>query len=538
MFFVKGEEYMKKQLLLILLSVLMLSGCVGSKYSNKDTVFRMTQYTSVKTLDSSLANDESSFIALHTINDGLYGYDKYGNIQEELAKDYEVSADGLTYTFKIKKAKWSNGDYITADDFVYGWQRAFSSHSPNTYLFTSLGAHIKGADKLYKSQSVSQSDLNTLGIKAKNKDTLKVILTKPVDDLKSYLTLPAFYPLNRKFVEKAGNKYASSQEYILSNGAYLIDQWNNQKITFKKNQNYYDKKNIPTDRIEMFFNISSKQTAKMFEKHQIDYGAISGNIIKKYSKKDTFINKENQTAWYLAPNFKSRYMSNKYLRASLSYALDRTAFTTNTTNILKGGYKALPGLVPTEIEADSTGKFIRNSARTEIITNLRKARQLMRQVIKAKEFPTVTIAYMDNSPESKVIAQKIASRLNIIGHIDFKIKKVNDFSNRNYDLYLVSKRAQYLSAIPFLSLLASQSKENFGSYHNIKYDYKLDEVSNQENQNNRFDLILEFEKMALEDYALIPLIQGAKSYLQGTNISYLVEKNIGIPLILKYVLVR
>ena len=535
MFFVKGEEYMKKQLLLILLSVLMLSGCVGSKYSNKDTVFRMTQYTSVKTLDSSLANDESSVIALHTINDGLYGYDKYGNIQEELAKEYEVSADGLTYTFKIKKAKWSNGDYITADDFVYGWQRAFSSRSPNTYLFTSLGAHIKGADKLYKSQSVSQSDLNTLGIKAKNKDTLTVILTKPVDDLKSYLTLPAFYPLNRKFVEKAGNKYASSKEYILSNGAYLIDQWNNQKITFKKNQNYYDKKNIPTDRIEMFFNISSKQTAKMFEKHQIDYGAISGNITEKYSKKDTFIKKENQTAWYLAPNFKSRYMSNKYLRASLSYALNRTALA---GKILKDRAKVLSGLVPAGIEADSTGKFIRDSARTQIITNLRKARQLMRQVIKAKEFPTVTIAYMDNSPESKVIAQKIASRLNIIGHIDFKIKKVNDFSNRNYDLYLVSKRAQYLSAIPFLSLLASKSKENFGSYHNIKYDYKLDEVSNQENQNNRFDLILKLEKMALEDYALIPLIQGAKSYLQGTNISYLVEKNIGIPLILKYVLVR
>ncbi|WP_281678624.1 peptide ABC transporter substrate-binding protein [Eggerthia catenaformis] len=526
---------MKKQLLLILLSVLMLSGCVGSKYSNKDTVFRMTQYTSVKTLDSSLANDESSVIALHTINDGLYGYDKYGNIQEELAKEYEVSADGLTYTFKIKKAKWSNGDYITADDFVYGWQRAFSSRSPNTYLFTSLGAHIKGADKLYKSQSVSQSDLNTLGIKAKNKDTLTVTLTKPVDDLKSYLTLPAFYPLNRKFVEKAGNKYASSKEYILSNGAYLIDQWNNQKITFKKNQNYYDKKNIPTDRIEMFFNISSKQTAKMFEKHQIDYGAISGNITEKYSKKDTFIKKENQTAWYLAPNFKSRYMSNKYLRASLSYALNRTALA---GKILKDRAKALSGLVPAGIEADSTGKFIRDSARTQIITNLRKARQLMRQVIKAKEFPTVTIAYMDNSPESKVIAQKIASRLNIIGHIDFKIKKVNDFSNRNYDLYLVSKRAQYLSAIPFLSLLASQSKENFGSYHNIKYDYKLDEVSNQENQNNRFDLILKLEKIALEDYALIPLIQGAKSYLQGTNISYLVEKNIGIPLILKYVLVR
>ena len=104
------------------LAVAMLVGC-GSDSGTSGKTFTFASELDIKNLDSSDADDGMSFNAMHACIDGLMGLDKDGKITEALAEKVDVSDDGLTYTFHLRDAKWSNGDAVTANDFVYAWQR-------------------------------------------------------------------------------------------------------------------------------------------------------------------------------------------------------------------------------------------------------------------------------------------------------------------------------------------------------------------------------------------------------------------------------
>ena len=110
-----------KALVAACLAVTLLAGCGGS--STGSNTFTFSSELDIKNLDSSDADDGMSFNAMHACIDGLMGLDKDGNIVPAIAEKHEVSGDQLTHTFTLRDAKWSNGEAVTANDFVYAWQR-------------------------------------------------------------------------------------------------------------------------------------------------------------------------------------------------------------------------------------------------------------------------------------------------------------------------------------------------------------------------------------------------------------------------------
>ena len=200
---------MKKILSLFLccLMVLTLTGCGGSNGDDIITTYTYSSELDIKNLDSSDADDGCSLKAIHAVIDGLTKTDKKGNIVNAVAKSEELSEDGLTHTYKLRKDfKWTNGDPVTAH-----------------YMFVDGIASIEGAqelsDKIDAGEELTDDDLNSMGVKAQDDYTLEVKTTVRVSFLDELLTFPPFYPINEKFAEKKeinmGKVLKQFQEMVL-----------------------------------------------------------------------------------------------------------------------------------------------------------------------------------------------------------------------------------------------------------------------------------------------------------------------------------
>lgn len=191
-----------KVLLSLCLSATMLFGCGSGGTSGK--TFTFASELDIKNLDSSDADDGMSFNAMHACIDGLMGLDKDGNITGAIAEKYEVSEDQMTYTFHIRDdATWSNDDPVTANDFVYAWQRILKKNGNYAYMFGGDGAAIKGVDeiltKMEHNQTVTDADYDAMGVRAADDKTLIVNITRPISYFLELMTFPCYYPINEKF---------------------------------------------------------------------------------------------------------------------------------------------------------------------------------------------------------------------------------------------------------------------------------------------------------------------------------------------------
>ena len=150
--------------------------------------------TEVQSLDPQIATDGTSFEVIADYTDGLMQMDADGAAVPALAETYDISEDGKTYTFHLRDAKWSNGDAVTAADFVFGWQRAVdpANASEYAYMLSDIGQVVNAADIIAGNKPVTD-----LGITAVDDKTLKVELNVPVSYFLSLMYFPTFYPMNQ-----------------------------------------------------------------------------------------------------------------------------------------------------------------------------------------------------------------------------------------------------------------------------------------------------------------------------------------------------
>ena len=155
--------------------------------------------------------------------DGLMQMDADGQPVPAIAESYDLSEDGTVYTFHLREdAVWSNGDPVTAADFVFGWQRAVDPAvaSEYAYMLSDIGQVQNAAEII-----AGEMDKSELGIKALDDYTLEVTLNVPVSYFLSLMYFPTFYPVNQAFYESVGDTFATSPETTLSNGAFVLDAY-------------------------------------------------------------------------------------------------------------------------------------------------------------------------------------------------------------------------------------------------------------------------------------------------------------------------
>ena len=532
-----------KVLLALTTAAGMLAGC-GSK-TDTDT-FRFANDTDIVGMDSTVVDDAMSFNAITAITDGLTTVDVKGNTIPGIAKSWDVSNNGLTYTFHLRDAKWANGDDVTAQDFVYSWHRIIKNAGNYAYMLGSEGASIKNADSLIDlGTTATDEQLNTLGIKATDDKTVVVDLEKNVPYFVGLMSFPCYFPQNQKFVEKCGKNYATKPEYILGNGAYKMTKWiKGNKATFTKNDKYYDAKSVKTKNLEMYLVQDPKTAAQNFDNGKVDYATINSTLVDKYKGKDTFKAIREGYLAYLICNFKADTTANKNLRHALSYAINRKDLC---DNILKDGSQPATGFVPAQLCKSPSGKDFREESGKYVDYDVKKAQEYLDAAKKELGTDTITVDLLYGTDESPMdtFAEYLQGsftklkglKVNMIATVK-KDRIYNREASGNFQIACTRWAPDYADPTTFLNVLASSNSNNYGKWENAQYNSLLKQAQNETDVNKRWNELLEAEKVMMDDMPNIPVVQTGTAALQAKNVKGLVHNTVSTPYVFKYVTLK
>ena len=521
----------------------MLAGC-GSK-TDTDT-FRFASELDIQGMDSTVVDDGMSFNAIHAITDGLTAVNEKGKTAPAIAKSWDVSDDGKTYTFHLRDAKWTNGDKVTANDFVYSWRKIIKDAGNYAYMLGNGGASVKNADALMElGANATDEQMATLGVTAKDDQTLVVELENKVPYFTDLMAFPCYFPQNEKFVEKCGKNYGTKPEYTLSNGAYKMTKWvKGNKATFTKNDKYYDAKTVATKNLEMYLVQDPKTAAQNFDNGKVDYATINSTLVDKYKGKDTFTTFNEGFLFYLQVNFNNKTTANKNVREALSYAINRKDLC---ENVLKDGSKEGTGFVPSQLSTSPSGKDFRDTAGDLVGYDAKKAQEYLDAAKKELGTDTITIDLLYGTDESPMdtMAEYLQGsfsklkglKVNMVATVK-KDRIYNREANGNFQVVCTRWGPDYADPTTYLNLFLTGNQNNYGKYSNAKVDSLMKQVQSESDLNKRWDLMTQVEKTALDDLAYIPVFEKGAAALKAKNVKGLVHSAVGVPYTFKYVTIK
>ncbi|KGX87728.1 peptide ABC transporter substrate-binding protein [Pontibacillus litoralis] len=480
----------------------------------------------IPSMDPSLATDEYGFQFIGATMEGLYRLDENAKPVEGIAKDHSVSKDGLIWTFELREdAKWSNGDAVTAHDFVYGWQRAVNPDTGSEYGPYMMSGVIKNAEEVSK----GDKPVEELGVKAEDDYTFVVELANPVPYFESLTTFGTFMPLNKKFVEEQGDKFATSSDTLLSNGPYKFVDWESTSTSWEleKNEDYWDAETVQLDKMTYEVVKDPQTSVDLYEAGTIDRAGLSSDLVDQYSTHEDYVVTPETSVFYLKMNqTRNDALANTNIRAAISRAYNKQALV---DEILNNGSIVANGLIPKDFAPmPGSGEDFREVSGDLVTYDVDKANEYWEKGLEELGTDKVEIEFLAGDTETaKTMNEYLVNQLesNLPG-LDITLKQVpfeqrlDLDTNMDYDIQFAGWGPDYLDPYTFLTLWITDGGNNKMGYSNPDYDALLDEASVDLAQDNeaRYENFLEAEKILFEDAAIAPIYQRAKAQLVSPKV--------------------
>lgn len=485
-----------------------------------------------ETLDPALNSAVDGGNMLITLFETLLIIDQDNKVQPGQAEKYEVSPDGLTWTFTMRDGlKWSDGTDLNAKDFEYTFKRIADTNVAAPYAETVIGM-IEG----YK-DAIDSKNPEKLNVKASDDGkTLTVKLAYPCSYFDKIVAFGTMSPVQKATVEKNGDSWATKPETYVCNGPYTITEWTpSEKIVCKKNENYkggWDSSKIVNDKL----------TFLLLEDSSASYTAYTGGtaqLIKdvpteeiptlKKDKKDEFNVDPILGTYYLSMNLNKAPFNNKNVRKALSLAIDRD-YVANT--VMQGTYTPAYNYVGTGVDDVDPGKFLENSkaangGKTYISedykANLEEAKKALAEAgyPEGKGFPTITYSTNDTGYHKALAEylQQVYKDLGITMNID--IVDWSSFTPKRrageYEMARNGWVMDYNDASNMIELFVSTNGNNDGKYNNPAFDKAMND-SKVADKTAHFAALHEAEKIVSEDYGFIPVAYYNDFWLQSTSL--------------------
>ena len=514
-----------KRILCVLLSALMLpallSGCGKKKNADEPFVFRAGIRSVITSLDPAMNTDTDANSVFYALYENLMRMNDGGSgeavLDSGMAKEYteETNFDGtVTYTFTLRaSARWSDGQKVAADDFVYAWQRLAdpATASPNHALMSV----VAGYDEVRES-----GDKTKLQVSAKDDSTLVVTLSAPCAYfIEGICTAVATMPLRRDLAEST----AFDKAPLVSNGAYSAEQWSlGSELTAARNAEYYEARIVGPDTLRFVFAENSREAWALYENGEIDYvDHLPDEVIAELSQQSGWAARDILATACVLYNNETDLFSNEHIRMAFDLAIDRAAVTTAAG----AENRAATGLVPHGIpDAGETEDDFRTTGGTlcaadeETLDELpEKAREELTFAgyYSTAMFPPVELLYVSGTESGAVAAALQETWSGVLG-VNVMLRGVTqaEYDSRmeqgNYELALQKVTALYDDAMSFLDRWCSENEQNLIGYENGTYDVLLGVAGTSENPVARTAFLHDAETMLLGDTALSPL------YFDGT----------------------
>ncbi len=466
---------------------------------NQNYILKTVIYGNPDTLDPQRAGLDSSVSVINNIFQGLFTYDKNGQIKYGMIDGYTVDDSGLIWTFYLKEnVVWSDGNEFkavcTADDYVYAFERLFK---PETKSDKASEYYIIKNSKAINNNEIT--DLEQLGVKAIDEFTLQITLENVCTHFIELLAMPPAMPCNREYYESTEGRYGLASDCIASNGNYYVHTWSYDKWSYdnnyfilKRNYENSNEANLPYG-INLF--IDPVDEYKLFD-DEITHSYSSHSSESINELKDSFRYSEYKTGvWGVIFNMNGEFSDLKY-RQALSKYIDNSSLSDlyipfnsiipHCVSIGKENYREIAG----EIESDI------NSSNDNNIGML--SSQNMRMIM-----PSGT------SLRGKIgdIMQKWQAECNFycsIAELD-KTEYNTSLMNGDFDIALIKLSGEYNSPYAYLNDFTVNSIQNYCGYRNRKFEHIMNSAVTADSNISAINYYVEAEQLLIESAVFVPL---------------------------------
>ena len=502
----------------------------GSAAASGDDLNVMLE-TPVQSLDPQQATDGTSFEVIADYTDGLMQMDSDGQAVPAIAESYELSDDGLTYTFHLRTdAKWSNGTPVTAADFVFAWQRAVDPAvaSEYAYMLSDIG-QVKNAAEII----AGEKDKSELGVTAVDDNTLKVELNVPVSYFLSLMYFPTFYPVNEEFFNSCGDTFGTSPETVLSNGAYVLDDYQPAATAFHltKNADYYDADRVKLAGLNYQVIQDSQQALMSYQNGDLDITLVNGEQVDQVKDDPEFKTIGAGYLWYVSPNMSAvPELNNQNIRMALTMAIDREAIT---NDVLKDGSLPTYTAVPMQFAAGPDGSdFSEDQTKFSDVCafDAEKAADYWKKGLEElgeTEMTLEMIVDADDAPQK--VAQVLQEQwqqtlpgLTVSIKVEPKKQRVQDMQDGNFQIVLTRWEPDYADPMTYLGMWITGNSNNYGLWSDADYDAIIAECTTGDlctDAEGRWAKMYDAEKIVMDQAVIFPLYTQSNAQMQSSKVT-------------------
>ncbi|WP_409274428.1 peptide ABC transporter substrate-binding protein [Neobacillus sp. SCS-31] len=480
-------------------------------------------------LHPGLANDATSGGVLLQTFEGLTRIDKDGKPQPAMAEDIQPSDDLTQYTFKLRDAKWTNGDPVTAHDFVYAWRWALDPANESQYAYQLY--YVKGGQAINEGKAKPE----TLGVEAKDDKTLVVTLENPTP---YFLELTAFYtyfPVNEKVATENPNWYTDAGDAYVSNGPFKMTEWAHQdKIVIEKNEDYWDADAVSLTKVEMYMINDPNTELSMFDNGELDwagspFGTLPTDALKQLKDAGNLnIKPIAGTYWYKFQTEKPP-LNNKNIRKALAYAINRQAIVENIT---QGGQVPAMAIVPPSMNKENEKGYFKDN-------DVEKAKEFLAEGLKelgysdVSELPAITLSYNTSEAHQK-IAQAIQDMWKKNLGVEVTLDNaewavyIDKMHKGDYMIGRMGWLGDFNDPINFLEIYRDKLGGNNDTFwENAEYKQLLIDSQKEGDANKRLEMLKQAEAIFMDEMPAAPIYFYTNVWVKKDNLKGVVVSGLG-----------
>lgn len=497
---------------------------------------RVNVGTESPSLDPNLITDIAAYQIMHHAFEPLVRMDEKGLPTDGASISRTHNDDYTVWTFKLREGmKWSNGEPVTAHDYVYSVERILNPKT-GSRVATMVYSFLKNGEDFYGSK---MKEGEVLGIRAVDDLNLEITLENPTPYFISNISHSAWYPLNKSTVEKNGDQWTSTPETLISNGPFTITAIKpKDRVVMKKNPNFWDAENVYFDEIEFLFIEDQNSELSSFTSKEIDMtGQLSNREAPNWLDKPEFQKAPVLGTYYVSFNQAVAPFDDVNFRKAVSFAIHRQDIVQNVT---QRGERAAVGFIPHGVTL-SDGREYRAEAPAfytpeDFPASLKKSEQFLKASGFGTNKPFPKTTYLYNSGDQ--LHLDVAVRLQAYWGKAFEFTpdvqvmewKVLIERLRKHDFQFARSAwyGDYLDPMTFLEIFETGHGNNVIGYSNPVYDDLLDQIRQETDVDKRLKLIIEAETIIMEkDCVVAPIFEYITPILVQTNFKNFIRTPLG-----------
>ncbi|MBQ4364753.1 MAG: peptide ABC transporter substrate-binding protein [Clostridia bacterium] len=528
---------MKKGLSILLACLLLALLCCGCGKGGMDRQIVVPLDADPEYLDPAIASSPSERNIIANVFEGLLTYNADGKLVPAAAESYEVSSDGLTYTFHLKKTlRWrmtkiasgvlgEEAEHfdraLTAADFVFGLRRTLDPATGSPWAPMLLA--VKNADRVQKGELKPRK----LGLKAADAHTLVITLDHPDEGFPAALTLPGAMPCSKTYFEATGGRYGLAADYLIYNGPFYISNWNpGTAVTVRRNGTvndvaYYDESDVYPSSV--YFSINNEQDTRddKLENGTYHLAPLTGTQASELQTKGSAqIRAFGAATFSLLFNCGSEILRDYDIRCAIAGTFDPAPLQE-----LKGTLPAA-GVVPPACICGSAP--YRESVKPIALPRLtkRQARQQMQQGMDRRNLKDVELTVLCTEPNETAVRTAMQQWQSVFGvHFSVTVEVLDDVTlsarvqSGDYELAFASLAFEQSTAQQALERFRTGSADNAVRLASRRYDDLLDVMARAKKQSDKLLTVRAAETFLIDHAVVLPISEASKEIGLGKGVS-------------------